>query len=336
MFGYELRASAGRRLRPAAIPYQNRKFMIQNSIFKIIFGQQPAEGACSGTNCGPPLPGGCGPHGPDGPAQPQEKPAAERMGLLSSSARAALRQRAAAGCCGFLSKPQIQNAKLKIQNYIRAQPAEGRTTRTCGTRAAGLRRPQAAARRPLARSNLTAKPAAEWTGLHKRTCRTQRCKPPPGRSCGPHGPDGPIPAKDKPATERTGLHKRTCRTQRCKPPPGRGCGPHGPDGPTQPQEKPAAERTGLLSSCARKQPSARGRLRAAGRTATEVTNKLFHLNYKRGPPIAARSIPTQNTFPQLLFRAQLPPRFPTAPQSAAARAAPRYSGRSRPAASRRK
>ena len=82
----ELRASAGRRLRPAAIPYRNRKFMIQNSIFKIIFGQQPAEGACSGTNCVPPLPGGCGPHGPDGPAQPQEKPAAERTGLRRKGA----------------------------------------------------------------------------------------------------------------------------------------------------------------------------------------------------------------------------------------------------------
>ena len=43
-----------------------------------------------------------------------------------------------------------------------------------------------------------------------------------------------------------------------------GCGPHGPDGPIQTRDKPAAERTGLLSSSARMQPSARGRLRAAG------------------------------------------------------------------------
>ena len=73
-FGYELRASAGRRLRPAAVPCRNRKFMIQNSRFKIAFGcawtyipvRDAACGAhaCSVMNCGPPPPGGCDPHGP--------------------------------------------------------------------------------------------------------------------------------------------------------------------------------------------------------------------------------------------------------------------------------
>ena len=42
-----------------------------------------------------------------------------------------------------------------------------------------------------------------------------------------------------------------------------GCGPLGPIGPILTQNQPAAERTGLLSSSARLQPSAQGRLRAA-------------------------------------------------------------------------
>ncbi len=37
--------------------------------------------ASSAANCGPPPPGGCGPHGPDGPIPNRDKPAAERTGL---------------------------------------------------------------------------------------------------------------------------------------------------------------------------------------------------------------------------------------------------------------
>ena len=56
------------------------------------------------------------------------------------------------------------------------------------------------------------------------------------------------------------------------PPRRGGCGPHGPDGPIPVQVQPAAERTGLLSSSARLQPSAKGRLRAADRSAIEFTD----------------------------------------------------------------
>ena len=45
---------------------------------------------------------------------------------------------------------------------------------------------------------------------------------------------------------------------------GRSCGPLMPNGIEATCGQPAAERTGLLSSSARMQPSARGRLRAAG------------------------------------------------------------------------
>jgi len=54
-----------------------------------------------------------------------------------------------------------------------------------------------------------------------------------------------------------------------------GCGPLGPGGPVQStRSKPAAERTGLHKrpADARLQPSARGRLRAAGRYATAFSN----------------------------------------------------------------
>ena len=74
-----------------------------------------------------------------------------------------------------------------------------------------------------------------------------------------------------------------------------GCGPHGPDGPIQTRDKPAAERTGLLSSSARMQPSARGRLRAAGRSATEFTDDHSAKIGGCGLPVAARpnlSVPT--------------------------------------------
>ena len=60
MFGYELRATA--------VPYRNRKFKIQNSIFKISRGMDSTQG----------------------------KPAAERTGLRPEGA--ALRPGAAAGC----------------------------------------------------------------------------------------------------------------------------------------------------------------------------------------------------------------------------------------------
>ena len=62
------------------------------------FGSQPAEHACSGTNCGPPRPGGCGPPTSgevesDGQARSRaDGPAFEQREI------AALRQGAAAGC----------------------------------------------------------------------------------------------------------------------------------------------------------------------------------------------------------------------------------------------
>ena len=49
------------------------------------------------------------------------------------------------------------------------------------------------------------------------------------------------------------------------------------------QDAPAAERTGVLSSSARLQPSARGRLRAAGRCATDSAGRHFNHNRRLQP-----------------------------------------------------
>jgi len=74
MFGHELRASATGRLRPAAVPCWNRKFMIQDSKFRIKGDSRAAWALCSDSgrslrrsrvrthaSSGPSLPGGCGP-----------------------------------------------------------------------------------------------------------------------------------------------------------------------------------------------------------------------------------------------------------------------------------
>ena len=100
-------------------------------------------------------------------------------------------------------RAQIQNSRFKIQNYqIGLQLAKGRQLRRG---AAGLRRPQAAARRPLRDRIYQRKAAAQG-------------------NCGPHGPNGPPSTQTKPTAERRRLLERTCGTRACSPPPGSGCG----------------------------------------------------------------------------------------------------------------
>ena len=60
-FGNELRASAGQRLRSAAVPCRNRKFSIQNSKFKIKSGRGLRRSRTTARSCVPPPGGGCGP-----------------------------------------------------------------------------------------------------------------------------------------------------------------------------------------------------------------------------------------------------------------------------------
>ena len=132
MFGYELRASARRRLRPAAASYRSRKFRIQNSRFKIkrafwvrlgIYfrsGRSLRRTPATLWSCGPPLPPGCGPLGPIGPTLTRDKPAAERTGLHKRTFGTRKCSPPPGGGCGLLrlpAKPQIQNSKFKIQNH---------------------------------------------------------------------------------------------------------------------------------------------------------------------------------------------------------------------------
>ncbi len=132
MFGHELRASARRRLRPAAASYRSRKFSIQNSRFKIkrafwvrlgIYfrsGRSLRRTPATLWSCGPPLPPGCGPLGPIGPTLTRDKPAAERTGLHKRTFGTRKCSPPPGGGCGLLrlpAKPQIQNSKFKIQNH---------------------------------------------------------------------------------------------------------------------------------------------------------------------------------------------------------------------------
>ncbi len=151
-------------------------------------------------------------------------------------------QSTAAGCgtrsgCKF----RIQDSKFRIaQSGCSLRRA--RSKRPYGTRAAGLRRREAAACSAFSRPiSIRREPAAEqWAcdvkeqpsarrrlrptaapiraqihdsefkiifGSQPAECTSatpRSCGPPPGGGCGPLGPDGPIPAKDKPAAERTG------------------------------------------------------------------------------------------------------------------------------------
>ena len=135
-FGNELRASAGRRLRPAAVPCRNRKFRIHNSRFKIKSGCSLRSARTSGladARCGPSPPPGCGPPGPDGPIPETSPQPSGRACDVEEQPSARGRLRAAGRCatefagrhfdqncgCGLLAastKPQIQHSKFKIQN----------------------------------------------------------------------------------------------------------------------------------------------------------------------------------------------------------------------------
>ncbi len=77
------------RLRPAAVPCRNCKFKIQK-VFRPRCpfpnsGRSLRRPHATLRSCGPPRPGGCGPHGPDGPLQTCDQPAAERRGVRLSA-----------------------------------------------------------------------------------------------------------------------------------------------------------------------------------------------------------------------------------------------------------
>ncbi len=81
-----------------------------------IFGLQPAEGASSATNCGPPPPGGCGP-----PIAARlirhNKPAAERMGLHERTCGTRKCSPPPGGGCGMRRLLyEAANSEFKIQN----------------------------------------------------------------------------------------------------------------------------------------------------------------------------------------------------------------------------
>ena len=94
-----------------------------------IFGLQPAEGASSATNCGPPPPGGCGP-----PIAARlirhNKPAVERMGLHERTCWTRKCSPPPGGGCGMRRLLyEAANSKFKIQNsglQNRAAACEGR------------------------------------------------------------------------------------------------------------------------------------------------------------------------------------------------------------------
>ncbi len=76
--------------------------------------------ASSVTNCGPPPPPGCGPHGPDGPIPNRGEPAAKRTGLLERTCvtrAAALRLGAAAGCSVWASRLSKQTGSSSATLY---------------------------------------------------------------------------------------------------------------------------------------------------------------------------------------------------------------------------
>ena len=190
--------------------------------------RHPRAAACgahaySGTNCGPPLGRGCGPPGPDGPILTQSELAAERMGLLSSSARlqpSARGRLQAAASCG--RKFRIQNSKFKMTRIYPA--SSGR----------GLRRAHTNRR----------KGGRELRVFARRSC-------------------GPPSLRDKQTPSGCSLRSARRFGYELRASAAGGCGPLGPIGPILTQNQPAAERTGLLSSSARLQPSAQGRLRPA-------------------------------------------------------------------------
>ena len=101
--------------------------------------------ASAGRSCGPPMPAA---------SELTAKPATERMGLLSSSARMQSSARGRLRAAAVSLKPQIKNEKGRIKNeslhpmlirFLRGTPA---TSRSCGPPL-----PQAAARCALAGAN---------------------------------------------------------------------------------------------------------------------------------------------------------------------------------------
>ena len=196
------------------------------------------------------------------------------------------------------AKPQIQHSIFKIQNYLN------------GGRQFGLG------------AMLGLQPAE---GSHEADLRDASCGPPPPGGCGPHGPDGPVQTRGQPAAERTGLRRGGAAL---RPGAAAGCGDF------LRSRKLKIQNAKLKMNCYTQRQFNFGALLRRAQLHREVAD------LRRRETAARRSLRDRfrrkTPSRQLPFRAQLPPRFPTVPQSAAARAAPRYSGRSRPPASRRR
>ena len=171
----------------------------------------------------------------------------------------------------FHSEPPIQNSKFKIQNYCSGRSLRSACTkRTYGTRVAGLRPAEAAARcgsmrsrkfmiqnsrfkiKRVRRGAIGLIPSS-GRGLRRastsgrKSGREERAFA--GRSCGPLRPFR-ARMKNEELKVKNDLRAAACgghadSDTNCGPPPPPGCGPHGPDGPIPAQVKPAAERTGL-------------------------------------------------------------------------------------------
>ena len=182
MFGDELRAvavpgGAGR----CALAGANSIFKIHNS--KLPIGLQPAEHASSATNCGPPPPPGCGPLRFHSKPQIQHSKfkiqnswvpgrawlyVPVRGAACEGTHKRTQRRTRAAGLRAAKLRPaavsfETANSTFKIQDskligcrvrlvvYVNSGCSlrRDRTKRTCGTRAAGLRCREAAARQSL-------------------------------------------------------------------------------------------------------------------------------------------------------------------------------------------
>ena len=134
------------------------------------------------------------------------------------------------------SPGEAANSKFRIQDSKLCSGCSLRRARQVRQRTVGLRRREAAARRPLPRSIPVAsdKPAAERMGLHERPadarmqpsargrlraagrCATELDTTPSATnsSCGPLGPDGPIPHTAQRLPKQHTRHPAVC-----SPPP---------------------------------------------------------------------------------------------------------------------
>ena len=171
---------------------------------------------------------------------------------------------APSGANSFFTIKQLCRTRLGKHSGSGRSLRRARSKRTFGTRAAGLRRREAAARSVLMdRFQLQGQPAAERTGWSSGPSR--------GEAAARTVLTDRFLLQGQPATERTGVHERPCgREERAFA--GRNSGPHGPDGPILLQGQPAAERTGLRHKGAALRQGAAAGCRSLCDRATSVTN----------------------------------------------------------------